>query len=109
MFFPVSQTHLGPHCVWVLFYALTFCYFSHWYGRIYVLNYHASLEKPKIVCVRKHGTNVGALWYGFKAAGFYQGLERLMHKTLTVYSGKLLVETILMVKLFRTKHLFSNL
>ena len=70
-----------------------------------MLNDHASLEKPKIVCVRKHGTNVGALWYGFKAAGFYQGLERLMHKTLTVYSGKLLVETILMV--YMTEPIFG--
>ena len=68
-------------------------------------NDHTSLEQSKIICVRKHGTNMGALWCGFKAAGFYQGLERLM--TLTVYFGKLLlVETILMVKLFRTKHLF---
>ena len=52
---------------------------------------------------------MGALWYGFKAAGFNQGLEMLIHKTLTVYFGKLLTETILMVKLFRTKYLFSNL
>ena len=70
---------------------------------------HVSLEQSKIICVRKRGTNKGALWYGFKAAGFNQGLERLMHKTLTVYFGKLLTETILMVKLFRTKYLFSNL
>ena len=70
---------------------------------------HVSLEQSKIIYVRKHGTNMGELWYGFKAAGFNQGLEMLIHKTLTVYFGKLLTETILMVKLFRTKYLFSNL
>ena len=54
---------------------------------------------------------MGALWYvgSSKAAGSNQVLERHMHKTSTVYLRKLLVGTIMMVKLFRTKHLFSNL